>query len=197
MNPLKNPVRLAVIGAAHGIKGAVKVKTFTEDPLAIGRYGPLSDSAGRRFEVAEARPQGSGVVATFKGIADRNAAEALTGTALFVDRSALPGGLEEDEFYHTDLVGLSALDLAGSTLGKVAAVHNFGSGDILEIALAAGGSALIPFTAAAVPQVAVGAGLIRIDPAAAGLAAEDDAGQDGPFDPSRRARGPSDAGGNR
>ncbi len=178
MNPLKNPVQLAVIGAAHGIKGAVKVKTFTEDPLAIGRYGPLSDSAGRRFEVTEARPQGGGVVATFKGIADRNAAEALTGTALFVDRSALPGGLEEDEFYHADLVGLSVLDLAGAPLGKVAAVHNFGSGDILEIALAAGGSALVPFTAAAVPQVAVSAGLVRIDLAAAGLVGDGEAGQD-------------------
>ncbi|MCV3239074.1 ribosome maturation factor RimM [Mesorhizobium sp. ZC-5] len=203
MTKPKNPVQMAVIGAAHGIKGELRVKTFTADPLALADYGPLHTKDGRVFEIANIRPQGTVVVVRLKGVTDRNAAEALTGTELFVDRSALPEALDDDEFYHADLVGLAVKDDAGETLGKVTAVQNFGGGDILEVTLGTRRGVLIPFTAAAVPQIAVSAGFIRIDPVAAGLVDDDeDDGFDGSqdeqgFNSKRRPRGPADAGGNR
>ena len=204
MTKLKNPVQMAVIGAAHGIKGKLRVKTFTADPLALADYGPLHTRDGRAFEIVDIRPQGTVVVVRLKGVTDRNAAEALTGTELFVDRSALPEALDDDEFYHADLVGLAVKDDAGETLGKVTAVQNFGGGDILEVTLGTRQGVLIPFTSAAVPEIAISAGFIRIDPVAAGLVDddEDDDGfsgsQDEPgFNPKRRPRGPRNAGGNR
>lgn len=199
-----NPVQMAVIGAAHGIKGELRVNAFTGDPLALGDYGPLYAKDGRAFEVVDIRPQGAIVVVRFKGVGDRNAAEALNGLALFVDRSALPDDLEDGEFYHADLVGLSVRDGAGARIGKVRAVQNFGGGDILEVVFETGGDALIPFTAAAVPEVSVVDGYIVVDPVAAGLVEDEagpDDGSDGPgqdgFDPKRRPRGPREAGGNR
>ena len=93
MSKPENPVLMAVIGAAHGIKGELRVKTFTGDPLALGDYGPLFAKDGRRFEILDIRPQGTVVVARFKGVGDRSAAEALTGTELFVDRAALAADL--------------------------------------------------------------------------------------------------------
>ena len=129
----QNPVLMAVIGAAHGIKGELRVKTFTDDPLALGGYGSLFAKDGRRFDILDIRPQGTVVVVRFKGVGDRSAAEALTGTELFVDRAALAADLDDEEFYHADLVGLSVVDEQGAQIGKVAAVHNFGAGDILEI----------------------------------------------------------------
>src|SRR5436190_21304046 len=110
---LLNPVLMAVIGAAHGIKGELRVKTFTGESMALGEYGPLFAKDGRRFEIGDIRPQGTVVVVRFKGVGDRGAAEALTGTELFVDRARLPTELAEEEFYHTDLVGLAVLDTAG------------------------------------------------------------------------------------
>lgn len=193
---------MATIGAAHGLKGELRVNTFTGEPAALGQYGPLYDRAGRPFEVLSVRPQGNVVVARFKGVDDRTAAEALNGTDLFVDRSALPADLADDEFYHADLVGLAVRDDSGNAIGRVHAVQNFGGGDILDIRLNSGKEALVPFTAAAVPQVAVSAGFLRIDPVAAGLVddeANDEDGRDeqGEFDSKRRPRGPADAGGNR
>lgn len=205
MHKPQNPVQMAVIGAAHGIKGELRVKTFTGDPLALGEYGPLFARDGRVFEITEIRPQGTVVVVRFKGVTDRNAAEALTGVALFVDRSALPDDLGEGEFYQADLVGLSVKDDAGAFIGKVRAVQNFGGGDILEVMLDAGGDALIPFTEAAVPDVSIAGGYLVVDPTAAGLVEDEDdlaeaeggRQQKGGFDPKRRPRGPKDAGGNR
>jgi 16S rRNA processing protein RimM len=207
----KNPIQLATVGAAHGIKGELRVKTFTGDPLALGDYGPLYARDGRAFEVLDVRPAGTVVVVRFKGIGDRSAAEALTGTDLFVDRSALPDDGDEDDFYHTDLVGLAVRDDAGATIGKVVAVQNFGGGDILDLTLGARKGVLIPFSKAAVPEVSVANGYIRVDPVAAGLV-EDEDGDGEPdfvakggetargrtsFDAKRRPRGPKDAGGNR
>ncbi|MGI6857007.1 ribosome maturation factor RimM [Mesorhizobium sp. 1B3] len=195
-----NPVQMAVIGAAHGIKGDLRVKTFTGDPLALGDYGPLYSREGRAFEIVDLRQQGNVLVVHFKAISDRNAAEALNGTQLFVDRSALPDDLEEGEFYHADLVGLSVKDDAGAVIGKVTAVQNYGGGDILAVTLAMGGDVLVPFTQAAVPDVSVAGGYIVIDPVAAGLVEdEEDADAGGPhgFDPKSRPRGPREAGGNR
>jgi 16S rRNA processing protein RimM len=194
----QNPIQMAVIGAAHGIKGELRVKTFTGDPLALADYGPLYAKDGRAFEIAAIRPANEVVVVRFKGVADRNAAEALTGTELFVDRSALPDDGEEGEFYHADLVGLVVRDENGEPVGKVFAVQNFGGGDILEIQYQGRKGVLIPFTQAAVPVVDVPGGFVTIDTVAAGLVENEDdadAPSDGEFD--KRPRGPKDAGGNR
>ncbi len=194
----ENPVQMAVIGAAHGIRGEVRVKTFTGDPLALADYGPLYAKDGRAFEIAGIRPAGTVVVVRFKGVDDRSAAEALAGTELSVDRSALPDE-EEDEFYHADLVGLAVKDAAGAVLGKVVAVQNFGGGDILDLTLGTRKGVLIPFSKAAVPEVSVAGGFVRIDPMAAGLVEDEEAAPDDEgFDVNKsRPRGPKDAGGNR
>jgi 16S rRNA processing protein RimM len=201
---VKNLVQMAVIGAAHGIRGELRVKTFTGDPLALGDYGPLQASDGRSFEIIDIRPAGNVVVVRFKGVGDRNAAEALNGTELFVDRSALPDDAEDGEFYHTDLVGLAVRDESDTVVGRVTSVQNFGGGDILEITHGGTKGVLIPFTQAAVPVVEIAGGFVRIDTVAAGLTDEE---QDGPAsnepsgqgkrDLDRRPRGPKDAGGNR
>jgi 16S rRNA processing protein RimM len=206
MSKLNNPVQMAVIGAAHGIKGELRVKTFTGAPEALGDYGLLSARDGRTFEVVSIRPAGNVAVVRFKGIDGRTAAEALTGTELFVDRSALPESVEEDEFYQADLIGLAVKDDTGATIGKVLAVQNFGGGDILDLMLGSRKGVLIPFTQAAVPEVSIAGGFVRIDPIAAGLVEDEDGdgepdietapGRDG-FDAKRRPRGPKDAGGNR
>ncbi len=208
MEKLQNPVQMAVIGAPHGIRGEVRVKSFTGDPLALADYGPLFAKDGRKFTIVDIRPANTVVVVRFKGVNDRSAAEALTNTALFVDRSALPEDGAEDEFYHADLVGLKVLDDKGAEIGRVGAVQNFGGGDILEITPPAGHDLLVPFSAAAVPEVAIAKGYLRIDPVAAGLADDGEntvegepvrpgKRRDGGFDPKRRPRGPADAGGNR
>ena len=201
----ENPIQMAVIGAAHGIKGELRVKTFTGDPLALGAYGPLYAKDGRAFEVLGIRPAKDVAVVRFKGVSDRSTAEALTGTELFVDRSALPDDGDEDDFYHADLVGLSVRDDTGA-IGKVVAVQNFGGGDILDLMLGARKGVLIPFSKAAVPEVSVAGGYIRVDPVAAGLVEEED-GDGEPdmetapgrtdFDAKRRPRGPKGSGGNR
>lgn len=198
MPDLKNPVLLAVIGAAHGIKGEVRVKTFTGDPLALADYSPVFGKDGRRFEVTDIRPANTVVVVRFKGVEDRNQAEALNGTELFTERAALPEK-DDGEFFHDDLIGLTVQDETGAPIGKVKSVQNFGGGDILELKLSNGKEVLIPFSHAAVPDVDVKGGFIRIDTVAAGLV-EDENG-DGLPDAERsfkaRPRGPRDAGGTR
>ncbi|TPI34150.1 ribosome maturation factor RimM [Mesorhizobium sp. B3-1-6] len=199
MSKLENPVQMAVIGAAHGIKGELRVKTFTGDPLALADYGPLYAKDGRAFQILDIRPAGTVVVVRFKGVGDRNAAEALAGTELFVDRSVLPDDGEEDEFYHADLIGLDVRDDTG-IIGKVVAVHNFGGGDILDVTLAGRKGVLIPFTQAAVPHVSIADGFVEVNPQAAGLVEDEEDGEaprDAGFDPKGRPRGPKDAGGNR
>ncbi len=172
-------VLLAVIGGAHGIKGEVRVRSFTADPEDIGAYGPLTDAKGRRYTVASARAQKNVVVVRFKEVADRNAAELLNGTELFVDRAALPEE-GEDEFYQADLVGLVARLVDGTVIGEVVAFHDFGAGDILEIAPEQGSSVMIPFTEAAVPEVDLDLGFILVEPTAAGLLPAD---EDAPREP--------------
>jgi 16S rRNA processing protein RimM len=204
MKKLENPVLMAVIGAAHGIKGEVRVKTFTDDPLALANYSPLVAKDGRVFEIAAIRPQGTVVVARLKGVGDRNAAEALNGTELFVERAALPDELDEEEFYHADLVGMDVEDEHGERIGTVSAIQNFGAGDILELKGSGLNGALVPFTRAAVPVVDVARRTIRIDTVAAGLVEEpaddDKAGSPpdrGRSDTGRRPRSPREAGGSR
>lgn len=173
MTKLRNPVQMAVIGAPHGVKGEVRVKTFTGDPLALGDYGPLHDEEGRTYQVAAIRPAKTVVVVRFAGIDTREAAEEATGRALYIERADLPDDLEDDEFYQADLVGLAVRDAAGDEIGAVTAIHNFGGGDILEVMLAGRKGVMIPFTLAAIPEIAIAKGFVRIDPVAAGLAGEE------------------------
>jgi 16S rRNA processing protein RimM len=156
-------VCVARIGAAHGVRGAVKLWTFTEDPFAVTRYGPLSTKDGARsFEVAHAREAKGFLVATLKGVTSRNEAERLNGIELYVARENLPA-TEGDEYYHADLIGLAAVTTAGQALGKVIAIHNFGAGDIIEIAPAAGSTLLLPFSNEVVPTVDLAGGRVLIE----------------------------------
>jgi 16S rRNA processing protein RimM len=154
---------VARIGAPHGVRGAVKLWTFTEDPLAVKRYGPLLTKDGvRQFEVTSAREAKGHLVATLKGIATREDAERLNGIELYVAREKLPA-TDEDEYYHADLIGLAAVNAANEPLGRVIAIHNFGAGDIIEIAPPSGATMLLPFTNAVVPSVDVAGGRVVIE----------------------------------
>ncbi|WGD52772.1 ribosome maturation factor RimM [Bradyrhizobium sp. CB1650] len=155
-------VCVARIGAAHGVRGAVKLWTFTEDPFAVRRYGPLVTKDGKRqFEVAQAREAKDHLVATFKGVTTRDEAERLNGIELYVAREKLPA-TDEDEYYHTDLIGLPAVTTTGEALGRVIAIHNFGAGDIIEIAPPKGTTLLLPFSNAVVPEVDLAGGRVVI-----------------------------------
>ena len=155
-------VCVARIGAAHGVRGAVKLWTFTEDPLAVKHYGPLSTKDGaRQFEVAHVREAKDHLVATLKGIATREDAERLNGLELYVAREKLPA-TDEDEYYHADLIGLAAVNAADEPLGRVVAIHNFGAGDIIEITPLKGATMLLPFTNAVVPKVDIAGGRVVI-----------------------------------
>ena len=155
-------VCVARIGAAHGVRGAVKLWTFTEDPLAVRRYGPLLSKDGKRqLEIAQVREARDHLVATFKGVATRDEAERLNGIELYVPRDKLPA-IAEDEYYHVDLVGLSAVTTDGQPLGRVLAIHNFGAGDIIEIAPLKGTTMLLPFSNAVVPEVDLPGGRVVI-----------------------------------
>ena len=154
---------IARIGAAHGVRGAVKLWTFTEDPLAVKRYGPLvTKDGGRQFEVTHAREAKGHLVATLKGIATREEAERLNGVELYIAREKLPV-TGEDEYYHADLIGLAAVDSANEPLGRVLAIYNFGAGDIIEIAPPQGATLLLPFTNAVVPSVDLAGGRVVIE----------------------------------
>jgi 16S rRNA processing protein RimM len=154
---------VARIGAPHGVRGAVKLWTFTEDPLAVEAYGPLVTKDGaRRFELTSAREAKGHLVATLKGVSTREDAERLNGVELYVAREKLPV-TEEDEYYHADLIGLAAVTPADEPLGRVIAIHNFGAGDIIEIAPPQGATLLLPFTNAVVPTVDLAAGRVVIE----------------------------------
>jgi len=167
-------VRVARIGAAHGIRGEVKLWSFTEDPMAVAGYGPLQTADGaRRFEIEAARPAKDFLVARIAGIGDRNAAEKLRNTDLFVPRDRLPPIADSDTFYHADLVGLPAVNEHGAVLGIVVAIHNFGAGDIIEIDPGGGEPLLLPFTETTVPTIDLKAGRIVVVPPAEIEAKED------------------------
>lgn len=157
------PICVARIGAAHGVRGAVKLWTFTEDPLAVQRYGPLTTKDGaRQFEVTHAREAKDHLVATLKGIATREEAERLNGIELYIARDQLPE-TDEGEYYHTDLIGLAAVTTAEQPIGRVVAIHNFGAGDIIEIAPPHGATLLLPFTNAVVPSVDLAGGRVVVE----------------------------------
>src|SRR6201989_3644320 len=156
-------VCVARIGAAHGVRGAVKLWTFTEDPFAVTRFGPLATRDGARsFEVAQAREAKGHLVATLKGVTTRNEAERLNGLELYVAREKLPA-TDDNEYYHADLIGLAAVTTADAPLGKVVAIHNFGAGDVIEIAPLRGPTILLPFSNAVVPTVDIAGGRVVIE----------------------------------
>ena len=155
-------VLLAAIMGAQGLKGEVKAKIFTATPDALPRYGKLHARDGRTFTITAFRPTKPGeAVIAFEGVRDRNAAEALKGTQLFVARDALPDA-GDDEFYHADLIGLEAQTADGQVLGKVRAIHNFGAGDVIEIALPDGDDILLSFTRETVPVIDIAGGRIEV-----------------------------------
>ena len=157
------PICVARIGAAHGVRGAVKLWTFTEDPLAVKHYGPLTTKDGtRQFEVTHAREAKDHLVATLKGIATREEAERLNGVELYIARDKLPE-TDEGEYYHADLIGLAAVTTTEQPIGRVIAIHNFGAGDIIEIAPPHGPTLLLPFTNAVVPTVDLAGGRVVIE----------------------------------
>jgi 16S rRNA processing protein RimM len=157
------PICVARIGAAHGVRGAVKLWTFTEDPLAVKHYGPLTTKDGtRQFEVTHVREARDHLVATLKGVDSREDAERLNGIELYIAREKLPD-TDDDEYYHADLIGLNAVNAANEPLGRVVAIHNFGAGDIIEIAPTHGPTMLLPFTNAVVPTVDLKGGRVVIE----------------------------------
>jgi 16S rRNA processing protein RimM len=147
---------------AQGLKGEVKAKLFTATPDALARYGVLHTRDGRKLKITAFRPSKEGeAVIAFEGVADRNAAEALKGAELFVDRAALPD-TDKDEFYHADLIGLEVRDSEGRVLGKVSALHNFGASDVLEFVRADGDTVHLAFTRETVPVIHIAEGFIVV-----------------------------------
>ena len=156
---------LGQIGAPHGVHGEVRLHSFTADPAAIATYGPLVTEDGRVFTIENLRPAKHALVAKLSGVADRDTAERLANTKLYVPRERLPELAEADEFYHADLIGLRAVDTAGRECGTVVAVHNFGAGDLIELRPADGArTELLPFDAATVPEVNIRGRTIVINP---------------------------------
>jgi 16S rRNA processing protein RimM len=156
---------VAQIGPAHGTRGEVRLKSFTADPMAVMDYGALESEDGTAtFEIESLRPAKSHWVAQLRGVRDRNAAEGLANTKLFVPRDRLPAA-ETDEFYHADLIGLAAVTTDGRQLGTVVAIHDFGAGDILELRQEGKrDTVMLPFTSATVPMVDIAGRRIVIDP---------------------------------
>lgn len=156
-------VLLGEISSAHGIRGEVLIRTHTAEPEGISAYGDLETEDGRkRFTIKIRRVTPKGVVAAIGGVADRNAAEALRGTKLFVDRAKMPEP-EAGEYYHSDLIGLAAHSAEGGLLGRVVAIVNYGAGDLVEIRMEGSSKTeLIPLIEAYVPAIDVAGGRMTI-----------------------------------
>ena len=164
---MRGRVLLGVVAAPHGVRGLVRVKSFTRDPMAIGTYGPLSDETGKKTYRVEVLSAARGtVLARIDGVADRTAAEGLRGLRFYVERSALPDAGER-EWYEADLVGLPAVGKDGRNWGKVVAFHEFGAGPVMEVSA----GLMLPFTDEVVPEIDVEGGKVVVDPPA-GLLAE-------------------------
>jgi 16S rRNA processing protein RimM len=166
MRPKKQNARICVaqIGAAHGLKGEVRLWSFTQDPAAFAQYGALESEDGTRgFEIESLRAAKDHFVGRLRGVNDRNAAQALRNLKLYVAREKLPQTEDRDTFYHADLIGLAAVTTDGEPYGEIVAVQNFGAGDILEIRRG-GETLMLPFTEAAVPQIDIAGGRVVVDP---------------------------------
>jgi len=159
--------RLVLMGAilgAHGIKGDVKVKSFAAKPAAIADYGPLTDTKHKRsFELSIVGAAKGVLIGRIAGVTDRNAAEALKGVELFVDRERLPAPDDPEEYYLADLIGLAAFDGKGTKLGEIVSVDNYGAGDLLLVVPEGGEGFVVPFAKAFVPVVDVKGGRVVLD----------------------------------
>ena len=168
VRPVMSERKMVCIGAvagAHGVRGNVRIKPFTDAPEDVAAYGPVTDAGGARaFELSLVGESGGTVIARLSGIADRDAAEALKGLRLHVPRERLPAP-GEDEFYHADLIGLRVVDSEGRAAGTVHALHDFGAGDLIEIRRPSRRLVLLPFTQTAVPHIDLAAGEVTVDAA--------------------------------
>jgi 16S rRNA processing protein RimM len=156
-------LRVGRIGAPHGVRGLVVVRSFTEVPEHLIVYGPLTTADSREMSLSIRGAKKAGLIVAIDGIDSREAAAALNGTDLFIARAALPG-TGEDEFYHADLIGIEAVDLANRPVGRVVAVHDFGAGDLIELDPGSGATLLVPFTAECVPVVDIAQRRMVVDP---------------------------------
>ena len=171
-------VCIGVIAGPHGVKGQVRLKSFTADPADVAAYGPVTDAAGARtFKLAIAGSARNMLIARIEGVKDRDAAEALRGVELYVDRDRLPEA-EEDEFYHADLIGLPVRTADGEAFGTVLALHNYGAGDVIEIRCADGGTEILPFNKEVVPEIDLENGFLVVAPPAETYARPEDAEAD-------------------
>ncbi len=161
---MEDEVLVGVFGAPHGVRGEIRLKSYTQDPMSIADYGTLRDPTGREFTLTAARLlKDDLLVVRVKGVADRDAAQKLTNAKLYISREKLPAP-DEDEFYCRDLIGLRAETRDGVLLGTIVAVPNYGAGDILEVAPPAGETLLFPFTRAVAPEVDFAGGRVIIEP---------------------------------
>jgi 16S rRNA processing protein RimM len=173
-------ILVGAVAGAHGVRGEVKIKSFTEQVRDVSAYGPVEDESGTRRFAIKIRGEAKGlVIASLDGVGDRNAAEALKGLRLYVPRAALgkkpkraPKGSER--WFVADLVGLAAVDTNGAALGRVKNVANYGAGDILEVTTMAGETQLYAFTKRTVPEVDIANGRVVIDPPVEVEAKEED-----------------------
>ena len=157
-------VLLGEIGAAQGLKGEVRIRSYTQDQAAITLYGALEDEDGRVVEIESLRVKPKALIARIKGVATREGAEALNGTRLYVPRDRLPER-EEEEWYHAELIGLAAVNREGEPIGTVVAIQNFGAGDLIEVKPASGGpTAFVPFNRETVPEIDVEGGRLTLVP---------------------------------
>jgi 16S rRNA processing protein RimM len=171
---MRSRICVAQFGAAHGVRGEIALRSFTDRPADFSRYGPLSNKNRTRvFDIVGMRAVKDHFIVRVAGIDDRDAAQALRNVELYVARECLPPPAD-DEFFHADLIGLAAATPDGAALGTVGAIHNFGAGDVIEIRRVAGGTLLVPFTRQAVPEIDVAAGRIVVDPPASDDSEDDE-----------------------
>jgi 16S rRNA processing protein RimM len=174
-------VCVGIVTGPHGVRGAVRLKSFTAVPEDVARYGPVEDESGRCFALSIIGVAKGVLIARLAGVEDRDQAEALRGLRLYLPRAALPAP-QQDEYYHADLIGLRAVLVDGTPVGRVCAVHDFGAGDVVEIERQAAPPALVPFTRAVVPTVDLTAGKLVVDPPPGLLAATADEPASAPFE---------------
>ncbi len=162
---MSDRICVGAITGSFGVRGEARVKSFCADPTAIGDYGPLTnDDGSRSFTLTITRPVKGGFAVHLSGVTNKEAADALKGTRLYAPRDALPA-LPDDEFYHTDLMGLTVVDTGGEELGQIHAILNHGAGDLLEVRKRGRkGTTLVPFTLEIVPTVDIAAGRVVVDP---------------------------------
>ena len=161
---MSNKICIAVITNAHGINGCLRVKSFGHDSTALTDYGKLMDASGKKtFDLTITGQSKGQFIVKIDGVNNRNDAEALKATELFIMRDKLPD-INDDEFYYTDLIGMRMETSDNSHYGTLKAVHDFGAGDLLDVNLAAGGSIMLPFTKEVIIHIDMKAGLLIVNP---------------------------------